>query len=164
MKYTITYSCGHEGTIELFGKGSERQRKIDYMERCGLCPECYKEKMRAEAAKQPLVYTLSVLPTLTDDGEFVIYGYFSGNTMPVKDKIKAIGGYRWEDCYSAQYLLSPKAPPMCWGKLFTEGSLMAEIKAAKSLGAQIKGAKTDGCEITSLGHPGRQKVEWQNLP
>lgn len=151
MKYDITYSCGHNGTVELFGKGSERERKINFFERCGLCPECYKAQMQKKAAEQPLVYNLSVLPAITDDGQFVIYGYFSGNTMPVKDEIKALGGYRWEECRSAEYDLSVKAPPKCWGKLFTGSDLMAEIQNAKSLGAQIKGAKADGCEITSLG-------------
>ncbi len=26
-KYNITYSCGHEGTVQLFGKSEERERK-----------------------------------------------------------------------------------------------------------------------------------------
>nr|DAL08165.1 MAG TPA: pepsin inhibitor [Caudoviricetes sp.] len=92
MKYDITYSCGHDGTVDLWGKGAERERKISFFERCGLCPECY------------------------------------------------------------------KAPPKCWGKLFTESALTDEIQKAKSLGAQIKGAKADGCEITSLGQLGGDAV------
>lgn len=151
MKYDIIYSCGHEGTVDLWGKGAERDRKISFFERCGLCPDCYKAQMQKQVAEQPLVYNLSVLPALTDDGQFVVYGYFSGNTLPVKDDIKALGGYHWEDCHSAEYDLFPKAPPKCWGKLFTGSDLMAEIQNAKSLGAQVKGAKSDGCEITSLG-------------
>lgn len=54
-KYQITYSCGHEGEIQLFGKMSERDRKIAWLEREGLCPECYKAKKaaeREEAAKK----------------------------------------------------------------------------------------------------------------
>ena len=31
MKYTLTYSCGHTGTVQLYGKTEERERKIkDY--------------------------------------------------------------------------------------------------------------------------------------
>lgn len=30
MKYDITYSCGHEGTVDLWGKVSERERKINF--------------------------------------------------------------------------------------------------------------------------------------
>lgn len=41
-KYDITFSCGHTGTIELFGKTSERERKINYFENHGLCAECRK--------------------------------------------------------------------------------------------------------------------------
>lgn len=151
MKYSITYACGHEGTVDIWGKGSERERKINFFERCGLCPECYKAQMQKKAAEQPLVYNFSVLPAITTDGQLVVYGYFSGNTMPVKDDIKALGGYRWEDCHSAEYDLLAKAPPKCWGKLFTESALAEEIQKAKSIGAEIKGAEADGCEITSLG-------------
>ena len=38
-KYNITYSCGHEGTVQLFGKSEERERKIKYYEEFGLCTE-----------------------------------------------------------------------------------------------------------------------------
>ena len=47
-KYQITYSCGHEGEIQLFGKMTERDRKIKWLESEGLCPECYKAKQAAE--------------------------------------------------------------------------------------------------------------------
>lgn len=59
MKVNITYSCGHEGTIEVFGKAEERERKIKYFEEYGLCPDCYKaekqteEKAFAEGHKLP---------------------------------------------------------------------------------------------------------------
>ena len=48
MKVNITYSCGHEGTIEVFGKAEERERKIKYFEEYGLCPDCYKEEKKGE--------------------------------------------------------------------------------------------------------------------
>ena len=48
MKVNITYSCGHEGTIEVFGKAEERERKIKYFEECGLCPNCYKAEKKTE--------------------------------------------------------------------------------------------------------------------
>lgn len=49
-KYDITYSCGHEGTVELLGKEKDRQRKIEWYESTGLCPECYKKEMREKEA------------------------------------------------------------------------------------------------------------------
>ena len=49
-KYDVTYACGHTETVELFGKTSERERKIEWMEGNCLCPSCYKEKQQKEAA------------------------------------------------------------------------------------------------------------------
>jgi hypothetical protein len=48
-KYYVNYSCGHEGRVELYGKGADRERKIAYYEKYGVCPECYKEQKRIEA-------------------------------------------------------------------------------------------------------------------
>ena len=71
MKYNITYSCGHTGTVDLIGKGADRERKINYFEQHGLCPDCYKVQMRKAESQQPLIYNISVLPALTTDGEIV---------------------------------------------------------------------------------------------
>ena len=49
-KYTIMMSCGHEDTIALFGKGSERERKIEYYKNHGLCKGCYKKRMEEKEA------------------------------------------------------------------------------------------------------------------
>lgn len=48
MKVNITYSCGHQGTINVFGKSEERERKIKYFEEYGLCPDCYKAEKQKE--------------------------------------------------------------------------------------------------------------------
>ena len=50
MKYDITYSCGHAGTVELYGKTSDRESKIRWYETTAVCPECYK-KQQEEAAE-----------------------------------------------------------------------------------------------------------------
>ena len=39
MKYIITHTCGHDEEVELFGKGTERKRRIAAME-AHECPEC----------------------------------------------------------------------------------------------------------------------------
>lgn len=49
MKYDITYSCGHTGTVELYGKTSERESKIRWYETTAVCPECYKKQQEAAA-------------------------------------------------------------------------------------------------------------------
>ncbi len=48
MKYDVNFSCGHEATIELFGKNEERHRKIEYLEKFGVCPKCYQEQKEIE--------------------------------------------------------------------------------------------------------------------
>lgn len=53
-KYEINYCCGH-GTVEkaLFGKHDERQRRIEWLEKNLLCPDCYKEKMHKADVDTP---------------------------------------------------------------------------------------------------------------
>lgn len=48
MKYDVKFSCGHTCTVELFGKTSDRERKIKWYEECAVCPECYKEQKAIE--------------------------------------------------------------------------------------------------------------------
>ena len=60
MKYDITYSCGHTGTVELYGKTSERESKIRWYETTAVCPECYK-KQQEETAKTITKYDLPEL-------------------------------------------------------------------------------------------------------
>lgn len=40
MKYDVKMSCGHMVTIQLFGKGEERERKVKWLEENGLCQKC----------------------------------------------------------------------------------------------------------------------------
>lgn len=45
MKYDVVYSCGHKGTVALFGPTKDRESKIEWYGREALCPDCYKAKM-----------------------------------------------------------------------------------------------------------------------
>lgn len=47
-KYDIKYSCGHTGRIELFGKTCDRERKIEYLEKYGNCPDCYRKQVEKD--------------------------------------------------------------------------------------------------------------------
>lgn len=50
-KYDVKYSCGHSGVVELFGKMSDRESKIKWLE-SGICPDCYRKEQEAlNAAK-----------------------------------------------------------------------------------------------------------------
>jgi hypothetical protein len=45
----ITYSCGHDGELSLFGTTKDRDRKIEWAETKGLCGECFKAEKRKQA-------------------------------------------------------------------------------------------------------------------
>ena len=58
MKYEVKMSCGHVETVELFGKAADRERKIAWLEKNGICEECKKaereaaDRAAAESAKE----------------------------------------------------------------------------------------------------------------
>lgn len=66
--YYGTYSCGHEGRVNIIGPTKDRQRKSDW-HFSGLCPECYKKQLeeeRAAANKEAAEKSAEMeLPTLT---------------------------------------------------------------------------------------------------
>ena len=51
MKITITYACGHEGTVQLYGKSIDRDRKKAWLEQNALCPDCQKKQREKETQK-----------------------------------------------------------------------------------------------------------------
>ena len=51
--YDGTYSCGHEGTVNITGPSKDRQRKADYIF-SGLCPECYKKQLEKEKEEKDI--------------------------------------------------------------------------------------------------------------
>lgn len=50
-KYEGTYACGHDGVVNVIGKMSERQRKVDYAF-SHLCPQCEKKKEKNRLQKK----------------------------------------------------------------------------------------------------------------
>jgi hypothetical protein len=55
MKHDITHSCGHPGRVDLLGRNSERERKLDWYINFSLCPDCFwqfrsSEKLSASTA------------------------------------------------------------------------------------------------------------------
>lgn len=83
-KYTIKFSCGHTAEISLYGKTSERERKIKWYEK-GVCPDCYK---KGQEEKQALEYQAMLdwaaarnLPELNGSEKQVHFG------VKIRDKI-----------------------------------------------------------------------------
>lgn len=48
-KYQVTYACGHTDTIQLYGKVSDREKRLAYLATID-CPDCYHNK-QLQAAK-----------------------------------------------------------------------------------------------------------------
>jgi len=46
--YNVTYSCGHEGELQLYGPHKERERKLDYFRKHGLCKACWAAQQAKE--------------------------------------------------------------------------------------------------------------------
>ena len=133
-KYNITYSCGHEGTVQLFGKSEERERKIKYYEEFGLCAECYKKQKQEENAKLGFLIGGSVADTLSGKGEIQICLSFAGDTLPHKEEIKALG-YRWTAVDASQMAYMHK-PDMGWVKVVPYEHLEEEKEKAFAIGAK----------------------------
>lgn len=72
MKYEITYRCGHTGTIELFGKCSEREWRLKGAS-AGNCPECTNAEREAAAAKAASESKAAGLPDLQGSERQVIW-------------------------------------------------------------------------------------------
>ena len=47
----VTYRCGHEGEIEVYGKVDKRNYIVSMKER-DLCPECYKKEQQEKISKE----------------------------------------------------------------------------------------------------------------
>lgn len=50
MKYSGTYFCGHDGTIDIWGPSKDRKWRIEKAF-SGLCPECYEKKLKTDREK-----------------------------------------------------------------------------------------------------------------
>lgn len=138
-KYTVKFSCGHEQTVELFGKGSDRKRKMEWYAESGLCSECYKKQMEEEREAMPVTVTIRFAPRITEDGEMLFIVAIKGNTKPRKDEIKSLG-FCWGEEETVMSIISVAGAELCWQKdyIANEDSLR-EIKAvAEQFGAEIQ--------------------------
>ena len=115
-KYQVNYSCGHSGEVQLFGKLSERERKLEWMSGRP-CKECWHKQKLEEEAKRPI--TASVKSNglhVTDDGALVCEVVLTGGTINKKEGIKALG-YRWQGVAGGvMSMLSMSAPRRAWVK------------------------------------------------
>lgn len=141
-QYTVTYSCGHEGTERLIGKMTERRRHI---EACAnkLCPDCYRKQREAEGPE----WFARIVP-----GQGL--ELYALNSYAIKDALKARGyhfgefsrpdqavaalGLAGMGGYARNAVGQIYATPKGWGKVLTEAqALVDEIEWIKSQGWTI---------------------------
>lgn len=151
-KYTVKFSCGHTEEISLVGKVSERERKIDYYERYGLCSECYKCKKNAEKAERGLEFKAKLLPYIDEEnGKALVMLYFDGDTYNSKNEIKALG-YKWSVVNGKQ----------CWNKVTNnQAEAKAEAKKAQEIGAETFLTKKEFWDFSGKVAVAEKLHEWQ---
>ena len=88
-KYQVTFSCGHTQVVELFGKTSDRERKISWYERSGVCSDCYKAEQ--DAKRQANIDVCSALPALTGSDKQIAWA-----TKIRADKYNMFKGTRFD--------------------------------------------------------------------
>ena len=64
--YDITHACGHDERIELFGKTSERERRIEWLQERP-CTECWKKERAAEAEARKNKEAAMIVEKLGDE-------------------------------------------------------------------------------------------------
>ncbi len=141
-KYGVTYSCGHEGSLELYGPHKERAQKIEWYENTAVCPACYKERMRAEEAAKPITMEIKTNGLDKDaQGNLLCEIILTGGTITRKDEIKALG-YRWMEVRGGVMDFFATNSRKAWVKhiplLELEQHRPDLVEEAQKLGAEIK--------------------------
>lgn len=111
-QYSYDYKCGHgRGTVRLYGKESERQRKLAWYADKFVCPDCYKKQMAEEDARA--AKTASLHLAIYDDVylSIQVHGQLAAN----KEALKKIG-YRWGDEIDGGLLAILKMPKLALQK------------------------------------------------
>ena len=133
-KYTVRMSCGHEQEVELFGKYSERRKKIDFFENSGLCKECYKEMLRKKQESETLSFHVSV-STDIDEEDGSINAVVEG-----KDRTKVHK--------QNEYITNPTL--LDWQVVIDRNKGKKDIRTAKlnmSVNAEIKNIEKKATEL-----------------
>ena len=91
-KYSVLFSCGHKGEIEIEGDAAAVEKRIKYLSEKGTCTTCFCKSKKNK--KREL--TLEVAQS--EDKKGVIFT-FVGNAYVVKERIKSLGfkfdGSKW---------------------------------------------------------------------
>ena len=112
-QYTYPYRCGHgSGTVRLYGKESERQRKLAWYANTFVCLECYKKQKAEEDAAAPKTASLHLAVHGGAYQSIQVHGQLAAN----KEALKQLG-YRWGDDLDGgllAFLRTPKRALQKW--------------------------------------------------
>lgn len=93
-QYSVNFSCGHSGTVQLYGPTKERERKIEWLEK-GLCPDCYKKQQMDKAMNDETPVTIKIsLNTANfsnNNNRIIINAVAQGGTYREKENLKSLG-------------------------------------------------------------------------
>ena len=97
MKYQVTYACGHEGRVDLFGKHSEREYKLEQFAR-DICPECAAAQRAKKDEEAIVAAKASGLPELEGSEKQVAWA-----TRIRQNLITEFAGWQKEDYEDFEY-------------------------------------------------------------
>lgn len=137
-QYTYAYLCGHgRGTVRLYGKESERQRKLAWYADTFVCPDCFKKQKAEEDAASPKTASLHLAVYGKVYQSIQVHGQLSAN----KEALKQLG-YSWGDEIDGGLLALFKSPKLALQK-------WAEVRSIEDIQAT---AKRWSDELTELGY------------
>ncbi len=131
-KYDVTHRCGHTGEIDLWGKGKDREWKLKNAEG-NLCKECWIEQQKAKPENKELYIHIEPHFLEKENGEKLVYLYFSGATYENKEAIKELG-FVWGEEEMPTNIPAKKV----WKNILTQKEAKEIENKIKALGAILK--------------------------
>lgn len=88
-RYEVTYDCGCTGTVNLFGKHADRERKLEWLAGQD-CYACSSKKALEKAQADTTPVTMILEPYTTSAGMDIV-AVMQGGTYRVRDELKRLG-------------------------------------------------------------------------
>ncbi len=84
MQYSVTHTCGHNETVNLFGAGKERESRLAWLRKTA-CRDCYRTEQTATASRTA---SEQGLPRLTGSDKQIAWA--ETIRKEISDKAKAL--------------------------------------------------------------------------
>ena len=145
-KYSYKYLCGHGyGTVNLYGKESDRQRKLAWYADTFVCPDCFKKQKAEEDAAAPKTASLHLAVYGDVYQSIQVHGQLAAN----KEALKQLG-YQWGDEIDGGLLALFKKPKLALQKW----TVVRNVEDIQNTAKQWADELTDlGYKITVIPSP-----------